>query len=73
MRAEALRLVRDGMNTQLDPWAVSAPKKRSGRVVANRAAYFAAIAKRSTLAGRLAMSTPRGDMRPGFGAQARVA
>ena len=74
MRAEALRLLRDGMNSQLDPWAVAAPKKKSGRLMANRTAYFGAIAKRSTLADRLAISTPRGDMRPGFGvAHARIA
>ena len=66
MRAEALRLLKDGMNSQLDPWAVAPPKKKSGRLVANRASYFAAIAKRSTLADRLAISTPRGDIRPGF-------
>ncbi len=66
MRAEALRLLKDGMNSQLDPWAVAPPKKKAGRQVANRTSYFAAIAKRSTLADRLAISTPRGDIRPGF-------
>jgi RNA polymerase sigma factor for flagellar operon FliA len=74
MRAEALRLIRDGMNAQLDPWAVSQPKKKSGRVVAHRAAYISAIARRSTLADRLAMSTPRGDMLPRVGVPcARIA
>jgi RNA polymerase sigma factor for flagellar operon FliA len=74
LRAEALVLLRDGMNAQLEPTAVDTDTKRSGRSAATRAAYFAAIADRSTLDGRLAMSTPRGDMLPGRGAaRARIA
>ena len=74
LRAEALVLLRDGINAQLEPTAVDSKTKRSGRASATRAAYFAAIAERSTLEGRLAMSTPRGDMREGAGvAAARTA
>ncbi|HEY3715524.1 MAG TPA: sigma-70 family RNA polymerase sigma factor [Jatrophihabitantaceae bacterium] len=60
LRAEALRLVRDGMNSQLEPAAVAQPE--TSRAAGTRKAYFAAIAARTTLAGRLAMSTPRGEM-----------
>ena len=67
LRAEALRLLRDGMNTQLEPSAVDVSIKRTGRAAAARAAYFSAIADRSSVASRLAMSTPRGDIRPGAG------
>ncbi len=70
LRAEALVLLRDGMNAQLDPSSVDSETKRSGRAAATRAAYFAAIAERSTLEGRLARSTPRGQMRPGAGVAA---
>jgi RNA polymerase sigma factor for flagellar operon FliA len=67
LRAEALELLRDGMNAQLEPSAPRQSPKRSRRATATRAAYYGAIAERSTLAGRLAMSTPRGDMLPGAG------
>ncbi len=60
--AEALCLLRDGMNSQLEPSAVE-ERAQSARAAANKAAYFQAIAGRSTLAGRLALSTPRGEMR----------
>jgi RNA polymerase sigma factor for flagellar operon FliA len=73
LRAEALGMLRDGMNAQLDPSAVDTGTKRSGRAAATRAAYFSAIADRSSLESRLAMSTPRGEMRPGAGVAARIA
>jgi RNA polymerase sigma factor FliA len=60
--AVAVRQLRDGMNSQLDPSAVDM-RLRSGRAAANRQAYFGAIASRGTLMSRLAMSTIRGDMR----------
>lgn len=59
--AEALCLLRDGINSQLDPSALG-KRCQSGRAAATRKAYFGAIADRGTLASRLAMSTPRGDM-----------
>jgi len=71
LRAEALVLLRDGMNSQLEPSAVST-QARGARSATTRAAYFGAIAERSTLAGRLAMTTARGDMRPSVGC-ARIA
>jgi RNA polymerase sigma factor for flagellar operon FliA len=62
LRSEALRLLKDGMNSQLEPAAVEESGKPSGKQAGNRAAYFAAIAERSTLAGRLARSNVMGEM-----------
>lgn len=61
---EATGLLRDGMNAQLDPEAL-APLARTGRAAATRQAYYDALAARNTVSGRLAMSTPQGDMRRG--------
>jgi RNA polymerase sigma factor for flagellar operon FliA len=44
MRAEALVLLKDGMNSQLDPAQVAEPAKPGGCVARRREAYFAAIA-----------------------------
>jgi RNA polymerase sigma factor for flagellar operon FliA len=62
LRAEALRLLRDGMNSQLEPTNVVEDARPTGRAAAGRSSYYAAIAARSTVAGRLAMSSIRGDM-----------
>lgn len=71
--AEALCLLRDGMNSQLDPSALD-NRCQSGRAAATRTAYFGAIAERGTLSSRLAMSTLRGDMlRPGRIHRAKIA
>lgn len=53
LRAEALDLLRDGMNAQLDPSLVEAPVRPSGRVARRKAAYFDAIAASSTPRARL--------------------
>jgi RNA polymerase sigma factor for flagellar operon FliA len=51
IRAEALTMLRDGMNSQLDPTAVSdAP---SPRAAGKRAGYFASIAERRSYTARL--------------------
>jgi RNA polymerase sigma factor for flagellar operon FliA len=44
MRAEALVLLKDGMNSQLDPAQVTAPSKPGGCISRRREAYFAAVA-----------------------------
>jgi RNA polymerase sigma factor for flagellar operon FliA len=49
MRAEALALLKDGMNSQLDPAQVQTPGKPGGCVARRREAYFAAIAAQGTL------------------------
>lgn len=61
MCTEALCLLRDGLNSQLDPTAVGRPIQ-STRTANARKAYFSAIAARGTLTSRLAMSTSRGDV-----------
>lgn len=52
IRAEALALLRDGVNAQLDHDLVAEPP--SGRAARKREAYFAEVATRGTLRSRLA-------------------
>jgi RNA polymerase sigma factor FliA len=52
MRAEALKMLRDGMNSQLDPDMLSAPKG-GGVVARRRESYYALIAGRSSYGSRL--------------------
>jgi len=64
LRSEALALLRDGLrSTDADTAAVAdaRPKGRAGA----KQAYAAAIATRSTLAGRLEATTLLGETRPG--------
>ena len=58
LRAEALGLLRDGLNTHLDP-ALAAPVK-DGCVARRRTAYYESIAARGTLSSRLAVTGPDG-------------
>ncbi|MDQ3107763.1 MAG: sigma-70 family RNA polymerase sigma factor, partial [Actinomycetota bacterium] len=58
LRAEALDLLKDGINSQLDPGEVAAVPNPTGRVARRKAAYFAAIAISSTSTARLS-SEPR--------------
>ena len=58
LRAEALDLLRDGINSQLEPTAVATSDHPTGRVARRKAAYYAAIAASSTSAARLD-SAPR--------------
>jgi RNA polymerase sigma factor for flagellar operon FliA len=58
LRAEALDLLKDGINSQLDPTAVAELPNPTGRVARRKAAYFAAIAASSTSTERLG-SQPR--------------
>jgi RNA polymerase sigma factor for flagellar operon FliA len=44
LRSEALALLRDGINAQLDPDALAPEARPNGRVARRRAAYFAAVA-----------------------------
>ena len=53
MRAEALALLKDGMNSQLEPESVPQDAKPSPRVARRKAAYFAAVAAGSTYRDRL--------------------
>ena len=48
LRAEALDLLRDGMNAHLDPGLVELPVRPTGRVARRKAAYYEAIGASST-------------------------
>lgn len=53
LRSEALDLLKDGINAQLDPEAVAPLPNPTGRVARRKAAYYEAIANSSTSAERL--------------------
>ena len=48
LRAEALLLLKDGINSQLDPQAVAPEPRPNGRVARRKAAYYAAVASGSS-------------------------
>ena len=60
LRAEALTLLRDGLNTQLDPELVESPDRPGGCVARRREAYYAQIASRGDLRSRLQMTNQLG-------------
>jgi RNA polymerase sigma factor FliA len=53
LRAEALLLLKDGINSQLDPDAVSVEARPNGRVARRKAAYYDAVAAGSSHAERV--------------------
>ncbi|MGI5236680.1 sigma-70 family RNA polymerase sigma factor [Dactylosporangium sp. CA-139066] len=59
LRAEALVLLRDGLNNHLDPEMLAGPGG-SGCVARRREAYYAQIAAQGDLSARLAVTTPLG-------------
>ena len=61
MRAEALLLLRDGVNSQLDPEAVPAEPRPNGRVARRKATYYAAVASGSDYRTRLSDRPIEGD------------
>ncbi|GAA0320254.1 FliA/WhiG family RNA polymerase sigma factor [Kineococcus aurantiacus] len=56
MRAEALTLLRDGMNTHLSPEMVAARGGASSAAVKRKESYFAAVGAHSDFKARLALS-----------------
>ncbi|HZD00284.1 MAG TPA: sigma-70 family RNA polymerase sigma factor [Actinomycetes bacterium] len=54
LRAEALGLLRDGLNAHLDPEALPPEPRPNGRLARRKAAYYAAIATASDYRSRLA-------------------
>ncbi|WP_033344473.1 sigma-70 family RNA polymerase sigma factor [Catenuloplanes japonicus] len=60
LRAEALMLLKDGLNTHLDPDQVSGNGRPDGCVARRRASYFAQIGTKGTLSTRLARTSPQG-------------
>ncbi|UWZ50085.1 FliA/WhiG family RNA polymerase sigma factor [Dactylosporangium matsuzakiense] len=59
LRAEALVLMRDGLNNHLDPDLVAAARDK-GCVARRREAYYANIAAQGDLSARLAVTNPLG-------------
>lgn len=57
MRAEALKMLREGMNSQLAPDLVAEPSNAGGAVARRKAAYYAQIAAKSSFKDRLSMPT----------------
>jgi RNA polymerase sigma factor FliA len=60
LRAEALTLLRDGMNSHLDPELTAGPDRAEGCVARRREAYYAQIAAQGDLASRLRLTTHLG-------------
>jgi RNA polymerase sigma factor for flagellar operon FliA len=56
LRAEALGLLRDGLNTHLDPALAAEAPPKEGCVARRRAAYYDQIATRGTVGTRLAVT-----------------
>lgn len=56
LRAEALSLLRDGLNNQLHPELVTQPDRPDGCVARRRASYYAEVAAKGDLRSRLAMT-----------------
>ena len=55
MRAEALVLLKDAMNSALAPELVAAPHRPEGCAARRREAYFQAVASRRTATARLSL------------------
>jgi RNA polymerase sigma factor for flagellar operon FliA len=60
LRAEALVLLRDGLNSQLNPELVTKAERPEGCVARRRESYYADIAAKSTLTSRLSRTTVLG-------------
>jgi RNA polymerase sigma factor for flagellar operon FliA len=60
LRAEALTLLRDGMNSHLDPELIASSNRPEGCVARRREAYYAQIAAQGDLASRLRLTNQFG-------------
>jgi RNA polymerase sigma factor FliA len=60
LRAEALSLLKDGLNTHLDPDLAPAPENPDSITARRRASYYATIANNTTLRSRLALTNAHG-------------
>jgi RNA polymerase sigma factor for flagellar operon FliA len=61
LRTEALALIRDGLNANLDPERLPPEPRPDGRLARRKAAYYAAIAANSDYRARLAAAPRRLD------------
>jgi RNA polymerase sigma factor for flagellar operon FliA len=64
MRAEALVLLREGLDAHLQPEALAKPVRPGGRVARRKDAYFAAIGGRRGALERIATPASLGDLLP---------
>jgi len=60
LRAEALSLLKDGLNTHLDPGMAPAPENPDGITARRRASYYATIAGNTSVRSRLALTNQHG-------------
>jgi RNA polymerase sigma factor for flagellar operon FliA len=60
LRAEALILLKDGLNSHLEPQLLTTPDRPGGCVARRRESYYAQIAAQGDLNSRLALTTYRG-------------
>jgi RNA polymerase sigma factor for flagellar operon FliA len=60
LRAEALSLLKDGLNTHLDPDLAPVPENPEGITARRRASYYANIAGNTSLQARLALTNAHG-------------
>ncbi|MFB9182044.1 sigma-70 family RNA polymerase sigma factor [Dactylosporangium sucinum] len=60
LRAEALILLRDGLNNHLDPELLDGPARAGGCVARRRETYYAQIAAQGNLTSRLSITNPLG-------------
>ncbi|GIE88803.1 sigma-70 family RNA polymerase sigma factor [Actinoplanes regularis] len=67
LRAEALSLLRDGLNTHLDPELAPVPNNPDSITARRRASYYATIANNTSMQSRLAMTNSNGHTAIGRG------
>jgi RNA polymerase sigma factor for flagellar operon FliA len=60
LRAEALTLLKDGLNTHLDPQLAPTHENPDGVIARRRAGYYAQIAANTSLHTRLALTNQHG-------------
>jgi RNA polymerase sigma factor for flagellar operon FliA len=68
LRAEALSLLKDGLNTQLNPDLAPSPDNPDSITARRRASYYASIAGSTSLNSRLALTHPNGLIKSGTAA-----
>jgi RNA polymerase sigma factor for flagellar operon FliA len=69
LRAEALSLLKDGLNTHLDPDLAPTPDNPESITARRRATYYATIASSTSVKSRLAVTNAHGHTRFGAGLQ----
>ncbi|BAL91644.1 putative RNA polymerase sigma factor [Actinoplanes missouriensis 431] len=73
LRAEALSLLKDGLNTHLNPELAPVPENPESIVARRRASYYANIANNTSMRSRLAMTNEHGHTTVGRGLAAAAA